>query len=293
MDATGVFNKYATIDTDGTVCFDFTEIPSKYFSIFFENLPKYALDKSRICLNCETRREYETNHPDSSSYEYPKTILKSIATKYMNEYPKAISDFLINLFQRTKVLKALTLSSLDFDHDSLIDIIREIPKCKPLESIVLVDLSLKDDGVKELCSTTCQHMKKVELIECDVTDVSIEYIKKYVEMNKVDTFQVTDEKFSEASNVQLRQAIDEARSRDSFTRSDYDEEELRRENKKLQERIRTIREIVNPLEYSNTGVFVVGPGSKAFINYLLTLQKKLDYCEKNGDDSSSQSDESD
>ncbi|OHT03069.1 hypothetical protein TRFO_29632 [Tritrichomonas foetus] len=290
MSATALFNKYATIDTDGTVCFDFSEIPAKYYNLFFENFPSYALENiSRLCLNCEKRREYEAEHPDEKSFHYPKEIDQSIANKVNKEYTEAISEFLIAFFQKTKKLKALTLSSLDLDHDCLIEIIKEIPKCKTLESLVLVDLSLQDDGVKELCATTRQHMKKIELIECDVTDESIKYIKKYVELNQVDTFQVTGNNFSEASSVQLRQAIEEAKSRDSFFNnnssegSDFDEEAIKKENKKLLERIRAIREIVNPFEYSNNGVFVVGPGAKAFTNYLLTLQKKLEVCGENED----------
>ncbi|KAK8889511.1 hypothetical protein M9Y10_034260 [Tritrichomonas musculus] len=279
MSSNELFQKYAIIDGDGVTCIDFSEIPAKYYVDFFNILPANCLKKvTDLSLNCEKRRQFEENYPEDTSFTFTPEISNSIAIRYRNEYPKTIAEFLIQLFNKTKKLKSLTLSSLDLDHDTLKSIISEIKKCKTLEKLVLVDLQLQDDGVKELCASTHQGLMKIEIIQCDVTRKSINYIRQYLDQNKIEAFHITGNNFDEESNLELQKAVQDSQSRFYVSRDidlDDDQEELRRENKQLRERIRAIREISNPFQYANN-VFVIGPGSKAFCNHLLDISKKQD-----------------
>lgn len=280
MEANELFENYVIFDADGTTVIDFSEIPAKYFTLFFDSILGYCIKNvDQLCLNCEKRREFENQHPNDSSLTYTNEITNSIAIKYKKQYSQSITTFLISLFQTTRKLKSLTLSSLDLNHDQLMRIVKEITKCKTLQKLALVDLSLQDDGVRELCASTHHGLKNIHLVDCDVTEKSIQYIKSYLKQNQFEAFDIKGETFDEQSNLELKKAIQESHnnllhSSNDENPEDYDElEQLRKENQKLAERIRAIREIANPFEYTNN-VFVIGPGSKSFLNYLMKLAAK-------------------
>ena len=195
MDPDTLFANYAIVDAQGVTCIDFSEIPAIYYRSFFECLPANCKKVTDLSLNCEKRRLFEEKYPDDSSFTFTREISDSIAIKCKNEYPKAIADFLIEFFKRTRKLRSLTLSSLDLDHNTLKSIITEIKNCKTLEKLVLVDLQLQDDGVKELCASTHQGLMKIEIIQCDVTRKSINYIRKYLDQNKIEAFHITGNNF--------------------------------------------------------------------------------------------------
>lgn len=276
MDPDTLFANYAIVDAQGVTCIDFSEIPAMYYKSFFECLPANCKKVTDLSLNCEKRRQFEEKYPDGESFTFTSEISNSIAIKCKSEYPKAIAGFLIEFFKRTRKLKSLTLSSLDLDHTTLKSIITEIKNCKTLEKLVLVDLQLQDDGVKELCASTHQGLMKIEIIQCDVTRKSINYIRKYLDQNKIEAFHITGNNFDEESNLELQKAVQDSQSRFNVATRDIDDEEaLRKENEQLRERIRAIREIQNPFQYYNN-VYVIGPGSKAFCNHLLEISKKQD-----------------
>ena len=284
-------------DESGRYIFDLSSISTDYYEPLLKTLQKFA-QKNVVSLGftCEELRKAERKRVTGQLF--PQKVLQSIA-KRKTHYVRNVVELLCHILPKRTNLREIVISSMSLKPEFISRLATAFSQSDTLESIVFSYVNLMDSGLETiLTQVSPNRLKSLTFFNCSLSPASTNKILAFLSKKNTDgslqEFIVSKTEFSDedrrrifdALGVDIPEPKPVSRAKKLSTKrkaglspEEIELEHLREENANLRNQLRTLRESVNAVQYSEN-VFVVGKGAEEFIKFLKTVESKISKLEE-------------
>lgn len=306
----GTIQKLAThSDNPGVYHFDFSIISCEYYEPLFRSLKDFMRSNVvSIGFNCDELRRVEKNK--LAGEMIPVTVLNSIAKKRKTNLVQNIIELVSHVLKRKTYIKEVVFSNLHMKPEQVSRAVIALGQCKTLESVVLKYVPLQDTGLNALLNElNPNQVKSITLYGCSLTALStdriVDFIGSRTGSGGIESFNVSKIEFDSKSRTRIAEALGitlnevSQHSRDirqsppnqmsktlpegiSVKARNPQQEELERlryENVALKEQLKSLRESIDAVQYSEN-VFIVGKNAEDFVRFLNSVESKISKLEE-------------
>ena len=282
-------------DQSGRYIFDLSTISTEYYEPLLKTLQKFA-QKNVVSLGftCEELRKAEKRKV--TGQQIPQRVLQSIAKK-KTHYVRNVVELLCHILPKRTNLKEIVISSINLKPEFISRLAVAFSQSDSLQNIVFSYVNLMDSGLEIILSQISPNiLKSLTFFNCSLSPASTNKILGFLAKKNPDgnlqEFIVSKTEFSDEDRRRIFDALGvdvpeprmvsrqpkssppRKKAQNILTPEEIELEHLREENANLRNQLRSLRESVNAVQYSEN-VFVVGKGAEEFIKFLKTVESKI------------------
>ena len=209
---------YSLCGGNSQLCsYDFSLIASTIYQPFFNTLPNIIYKKvAKLQFSCDA--QYKIKTATKFNEQNHEVVSKSIF-KQNPTFVAYLAKIVSVVLPKTKKLKSLQFSRIDFTQQQIRSIFKSIYLCKTLQSISFQHININDDDFIELLSHINPYQyAEITFFDCNLTSASFPAIKNFITKRpttmpvnrKLMIFNVDECKFTDKELEEIEYMVNDA-----------------------------------------------------------------------------------